>query len=80
MALKMKKPLGAATMTKAMVDGKAKTTIAEETHQEQVAAPEPVEEPASMQTGVAGLAALGFRRCFLVWPDRGHFKHRHPAP
>ena len=55
MALKLKKPLGTATMTKAMVDGKAKTTIAEETHQEQVAAPEPVEEPASMQTGVAGL-------------------------
>ena len=55
MALKLKKPLGTATMTKAMVDGKAKTTIAEETHQEPVEAPEPAEELANMQTGVAGL-------------------------
>jgi hypothetical protein len=41
MALKLKKPVGTATTTTAMVDGKAKTTIAEESHEEKVAAPEP---------------------------------------
>ena len=57
MALKLKKPLGAATMTKAMVDGKAKTTIAEETHQEPVEAPEPANDDQGTHMGI-GVQAL----------------------
>ena len=43
MALKLKKPVGTATTTKAMVDGKAKVNIAEESAQEQVVQPEPAQ-------------------------------------
>jgi len=54
MALKLKKAAGTATISQAMVDGKTKTTIAEETVEEKVEQPEP-EAPVAHDLGGAML-------------------------
>ena len=73
MALKLKKPVGTATTTQAMVDGKAKTTIAEESKQEQVVKPEP--EASEDQVGQMALEAQELEPWCEVQVDASYTKN-----
>ena len=73
MALKLKTPVGTATTTKAMVDGKAKVNIAEESTSEQVVKPEP--EPTDDQVQAMALEAQALEPWCEIQVDASYTKN-----